>query len=258
MYIENLNGYTAFISGASCGIGLAVAKMLASNGVNLIISARRIEKLEELKQSLENKYKIKVLALKIDFSDNNDILNKINSIDDEWKNIDILINNAGLAIGKDSYDNNNIEDILQVIRVNCEGLAICSRIILPYIKKSKNGHIVNISSVAADEGYYGGAIYCATKSFVEVFSESLRAELIDTPIRISTIKPGAVNTDFSIVRFKGDINKANSVYEGFEPLYAEDIADNIEYILTRKKHVQISSMSILATNQANATMIHRK
>ncbi len=258
MYTENISGRLAFISGASAGIGEAVAKMLASNGVNLILSARRIDKLNELKSSFEKDYNIKVKVIKIDYSKPDEIINAVNNLEDEWKNIDILINNAGLALGKDVYYNNNLEDVLQMVRVNCEGLIVLTRLILPLILKSKYGHIVNLSSTAADEGYNGGAIYCATKSFVDMFGNSIRIELIDKPVKVTNIKPGAVNTEFSTVRFKGDKEKADNVYKGFSPLYAEDIADNIEYVLTRKSHVQISSMTIMAENQGTATIIHRE
>ncbi len=257
MYKENISGKIAFISGASAGIGEATAKMLASNGVHLIISARRIDRLQKLKEELEKEYKVKVLALEIDFANIENIKSAIGSLDKEWQNIDILINNAGLALGKDLYENNTIEDSLQMIRVNCEGLIVLTKFLLPYLLNSKNAHIVNLSSVAADEGYSGGAIYCSTKAFVDMFGDALRIELIDKPIKVTNIKPGAVNTEFSTVRFRGDREKADKVYDGFEPLYAEDIADNIEYVLTRKKHIQISTITILAENQATATMIHR-
>lgn len=260
MYAENIKGRTAFVSGASAGIGEAVSKMLASNGVNLILAARRIEKLNILKSELEEKYNIKVKAIKLDFSKTEDIKKAVENLASEntYKNIDILINNAGLALEKDLYYNNSIEDSIQMLRVNCEGLIVLTRLLLPYILESSYGHIVNLSSTAADEAYSGGAVYCATKSFVEMFGDSLRVELIDKPVKITNIKPGAVNTEFSTVRFKGDKEKADNVYKGFNPLYAEDIADNIEYVLTRKSHVQISSMTIMAENQGSATIIHRR
>ena len=235
MYKEDIKGRLAFISGASAGIGEVVAKMLASNGVNLILTARRIEKLESLKSMLEKDYNIKVKVIKVDYADTNSIKNAVSSLENEWKNIDIL----------------------QMIRVNCEGLIVLTRMIIPLMLNSKNADIINLASTAADEAYFGGAIYCSTKSFVEMFGDVLRVELIDKPIRVTNIKPGAVNTEFSTVRFKGDKEKADNVYKGFEPLYAEDIADNIEYVITRKRHVQISSMTILAGSQATATMIHR-
>ena len=257
MYKEDIKGRLAFISGASAGIGEAVAKMLASNGVNLILTARRIDRLETLKQELEKEYKIKVKVIKVDYADTNSIKDAVSSLENEWKNIDILINNAGLALGKDYFYKNDVEDSLQMIRVNCEGLIVLTKMIVPLMLNSKNADIINLSSTAADEAYLGGAIYCSTKSFVEMFGDVLRIELIDKPIRVTNIKPGAVNTEFSTVRFKGDKEKADNVYKGFDPLYAEDIADNIEYVITRKRHVQISSMTILAANQATATIIHR-
>ena len=258
MYKENISGRLAFISGASAGIGEAVAKMLASNGVNLILTARRIDRLENLKNSLEKEYKIKVKTIKIDFSKSEDIVKALNSLEDKWKNIDILINNAGLALNKDVYSNNLLEDALQMIRVNCEGLITATRVLLPFILKSKCGHIINIASTAADEAYSGGAIYCATKSFVEMFGDAIRIEFIDKPVKVTTIKPGLVDTEFSTVRFKGDKEKADNVYKGLNPLYAEDIADNIEYVITRKSHVQISSMTIMAESQGTATIAYRK
>jgi 3-hydroxy acid dehydrogenase/malonic semialdehyde reductase len=258
MYKENISGRLAFISGASAGIGEAVAKMLASNRVNLILTARRIDRLENLKNSLEKEYKIKVKTIKIDFSKSEDIVKALNSLEDEWKNIDILINNAGLALNKDVYSNNLLEDALQMIRVNCEGLITVTRVLLPFILKSKCGHIINIASTAADEAYSGGAIYCATKSFVEMFGDAIRIELIDKPVKVTTIKPGLVDTEFSTVRFKGDKEKADNVYKGLNPLYAEDISDNIEYVITRKSHVQISSMTIMAESQGTATIAYRK
>ncbi len=258
MYKEDISGRTAFISGASAGIGEATAKALASNGVNLILTARRIDKLENLKNSLEKEYKIKVKVIKIDFSKSEDIVKALNSLEDEWKNIDILINNAGLALNKDVYSNNLLEDALQMIRVNCEGLITATRVLLPFILKSKCGHIINIASTAADEAYSGGAIYCATKSFVEMFGDAIRIELVDKPVKVTNIKPGLVNTEFSTVRFKGDKEKADNVYKGLEPLLAADIADNIEYVLTRKNYVQISNMTIMAGNQATATIAYRR
>ena len=192
MHIENIKGRLAFVSGASAGIGEAIAKMLASNGVNLILCARRFDRLEKLKKNLEKEFDIKIKILQIDLSKIDEIVNAINSIKNEYGSIDILINNAGLALGKDIYYNNSIEDSLQMIRVNCEGLIVLTRLLLPYIIKSKYGHIVNLSSTAADEAYSGGAIYCATKSFVDMFGDSLRIELIDKPIKVTNIKPGAV------------------------------------------------------------------
>lgn len=253
----SLKGRTAFVSGASSGIGEAAAKMLASNGVNITIAARRIERLNELKKYLEKEYKVRVNAIMLDVTKKEEIIKTIGSMEEEWKNIDILINNAGLAIGKEAYYNQEIDDALNMISANCEGLITVTRLFLPFILKSKYGHIVNLSSTAADSPYFGGAIYCATKSFVDMFADSLRIELMDKPIKVTNIKPGAVNTEFSTVRFKGDKSKADEVYAGFDPLYAEDIADNIEYALTRKAHVQIASITTMALNQGSASMIYR-
>lgn len=254
---QSLKGRVAFVSGASAGIGEAAAKMLASNGVNLTISARRIERLDKLKKSLEEEYGVKVNCVKLDVTNRKEIVKMMKELSDEWKNIDILINNAGLALGKDAYYNQDIDDALKMISANCEGLVTITRLFLPYLLKSKYGHIVNLSSTAADTPYFGGAIYCATKSFVEMFADSLRIELMDKPVKVTNIKPGAVNTEFSVVRFKGDKNKADDVYSGFDPLYAEDIADNIEYALTRKSHVQVASITTMAASQGLASLIYK-
>ena len=186
------------------------------------------------------------------------IVNAVNNLSDKFRNIDILISNAGLALSKDVYSDSELDDSIQMIRVNCEGLITLTKIVMPILLKSDNPFIVNIGSVASDTAYAGGAIYCATKSFVEMFSDCIRIEAMDTPIRVSNIKPGLVDTEFSTVRFKGDKAKADSIYEGFQALVSDDIASNIEYVLTRPKHVQIASITTMATAQGSTTMVHKK
>lgn len=255
---EILKNKTAIVTGASSGIGKAVCDRLAENDVNLIMIARREERLKDLAKEYEKRYGIKTLFKKLDMSKTEEIKQFVESLSNEWSNIDILINNAGFAIGRDNYREQNIEDAVNMLKVNCEGLIVMTRLVLPFLLKSKDAHIINLASTAADTAYAGGAIYCATKSFVEMFGDVLRIELMDKPVRVCNIKPGLVNTEFSTVRFKGDKEKADSVYKGFDPLYAEDIADNIEYVLTRPNNVQIASMTIMASSQGSASLVYKK
>lgn len=258
MFKDSLKGKTALVTGASSGIGEATSRMLASHGVNLILCARRIDRLNNLSKVLNDEYGVDTCTIELDMSKKEDIINAVENLSEKWKNIDILINNAGLALAKDLYYESELDDAIQMIRVNCEGLITLTKIIVPILLKSDNPFIVSIGSVAADTPYSGGAIYCATKSFVEMFSDCLRIETMHTPIKVSNIKPGLVDTEFSTVRFKGDKSRADSIYEGFEPLLSTDIADNIEYVLTRPKHVQIASITTMATSQGSAIMVHKK
>ncbi len=258
MFMADLKGKVALVTGASSGIGEATSKMLASHGVNLILCARRIDRLNNLATELKNKYSVDVCAVELDMSKKESIVNIVNNLSEKFRNIDILINNAGLALYKDAYSDAELGDSIQMIHVNCEGLITLTKIIMPILLKSDNSFIVNIGSVASDTPYAGGAVYCATKSFVEMFSDCIRIEVMHTPIRVSNIKPGLVDTEFSTVRFKGDKAKADSIYEGFEALLSDDIASNIEYVLTRPKHVQIASITTMATSQGSATLVHKK
>lgn len=254
----NIKGKVAFITGASSGIGEATARVLASNGVNLILSGRRIDRLNKLSLELKNNYSIDTFVVEVDLSEDKNVYSAFDIVAKKYDKIDILINNAGLALNKDMYYNSLVEDTLRMIRVNCESLVLLTRLVLPLILKSDDGFVINISSVASDTPYAGGAIYCATKSFVEMFGDALRMDLMDKPIKVCNIKPGLVDTEFSTVRFKGDKNKADEVYKGIHPLYAEDIADNILYVLTRPRHVQIANITTMALNQGNAVTIHRE
>lgn len=258
MYMENIKGKTALITGASSGIGEATAKMLAKNGVNLILIARRIELLEKIASSLKDDFGVNITLLSVDISKKDSILKYTKTLHNDFNSIDILINNAGLALGRDILYDADISEMVQMIRVNSEGLIVMTRFIIPFLLKSDNAFIINIGSVASDTPYEGGAVYCATKSFVEMFTDAIRIDLMDKNIKVCNIKPGLVNTNFSNIRFRGDTNKAKSVYEGIDPLYAEDIADNIEYVVTRNKHVQISSITTMASSQGSATLVSRR
>lgn len=248
----------AFITGASAGIGEATAKRLASLGVNLVLSARREDRLKTIKEKIIKEHRVQVEIVVMDMSNTENIRETFAKMDEKEKDIDILINNAGLAIGRDKYQETNIDESIKVLRTNCEGLLVLTRLFLPILTKKEAPHIVNIGSIAGDYAYEAGAIYCATKSFVKTFTDALRIDLMDSAIKLTNIKPGLVETEFSDVRFKGDNEKAKAPYKGLTPLSAEDIAESIEFTLTRKAHVQIAEMLILATAQGSATQAHRK
>ena len=244
----------ALITGASSGIGAAVAKKLAQNNHNLILIARRKDKLHLLKEELERNFEIEVLCFALDVTDIprlNTLFKKLEDL-----NIDIAINNAGLALGKDSIENYDWTDFNTMIEVNVKAFTRVAQLVIPFLKKSQ-GHIINISSIAGVEAYEGGSVYCGTKAFVKMVSKSMRLDLAGTGVRVTDIAPGAVDTEFSTVRFKGDKTKADNVYLGFTPLFAEDIAETILFALNRPPHVNIEYILITPTAQAGATRFHR-
>lgn len=244
----------ALITGASSGIGEACAFALGEGGHNLILVARRKEKLEKIKLQLEKKYKISVLIYPVDLSHTEKIEKFFDEI--KKKKIDVLINNAGLALGKSSFEEYEWQDFNQMIDVNIKAFTKVAQLAIPYLKKTK-GHIINISSVAGIEAYEGGSVYCGTKAFVKMISKALRIDLMGTGIRVTDIAPGAVNTEFSAVRFKGKKEIIKSVYDGYVPLRAKDVADTIVFALSRPKHVNIESILIMPTAQASATRISK-
>jgi len=256
--MDSLKGKTTLITGASAGIGKATAYAFAKEGSNLVLIARRIEKLEEIKNDLENTYGVKVFIDKVDVSDFEDCKRFFNSIPENLKTPDILVNNAGLAFGMEKLIEKPIEDIEKMIDVNVKGFIYITNLFVPLMVERGRGTIVNVGSIAGREVYPGGNVYCATKHAVKALSSALRIELVDTPIRVIEIAPGLVETEFSIVRFKGDKEKAKNVYKGLTPLYPEDIADLILYTATRPPHVQINEVVIMPTNQATTTIIHRE
>jgi NADP-dependent 3-hydroxy acid dehydrogenase YdfG len=256
--IMNLKGKTVLITGASAGIGKAAAYAFAKEGCNLIVTGRRENILASLKQQLENEFNIKVLPLIFDVSDFESCNRAVNSLPDEFKKIDILINNAGLAKGMAKLHEVDIEKIEKVIDTNIKGLLYMTRLIVPMMVKNNEGHIINLGSTAGHETYAGGNVYCATKHAVRALTDGLRIDLIDTPLRVSEISPGAVETEFSVVRFDGDTEKAKNVYKGFTPLRPEDIADLIVFAATRPPHVQISELIVMPVSQATGSMIYKK
>ncbi len=248
----------AFVTGSTAGIGRATATMLARNGYNIIITGRRKERLEQLKEQLEKEYSVEVLPLSFDIRKREEVDAAWNSLADEWKIIDVLINNAGLAAGLDYIYEGNIEDWETMIDTNIKGLLYISRLIMPGMKERRRGHIVNLSSIAGKEVYQRGNIYCATKHAVEAITKGMRIDLLPYNVKVSSVSPGMVETEFSLVRFKGDEQKAKDVYKGLTPLFAEDIAQIIEFIITRPPHVNINDVLVMPTAQANSYYVHRE
>ncbi len=246
----------ALITGATSGIGKATATLFANAGIKLILCGRRQEKLHEVEAELKSKVEIKTLLF--DVRDNDEVNSQLSSLPDDWKSIDILVNNAGNAHGLGSLDASEVADWDAMIDGNVKGLLYVSKAVIPFMKVQGKGHIVNISSIAGKETYVNGVVYCASKAAVESISQGMRLELTQFGIKITNIAPGAVETEFSLVRFKGDEGKAEKVYQGFEPLKPEDIADAILYAVNAPAHVTIADVTILAAAQSAATKIHRK
>ncbi len=242
----------ALITGASAGIGEACALGLARKGKNLVLVARRAEKLEDMKKRLEDEYEIEVKVFALDVCDFEALEKMFGDL--AGVTIDVLINNAGLALGKASFEDYDWKDFERMIDVNVKAFTRVAQLAIPRIKEAQ-GHIVNISSVAGIEGYEGGSVYCATKSYVKMLSHNMRVDLAGTGVRVTDIAPGAVDTEFSTVRFKGDKEKAGSVYEGYVPLYAEDIAETILFALSRPPAVNIEYMLVMPTAQASACRV---
>lgn len=246
------------ITGATSGIGYYSAIEFAKIGYNLIITGRRKERLIELEKELNNKYNVKVISLNFDVRKREEVEENLNSLPKEWKNIDILLNNAGLAAGKEPIFEGDYKDWDQMIDTNVKGLLYVSRIIIPWMKEREQGHIINICSIAGKEVYGGGAVYCASKAAVDSISKGMRIDCNPYNIKVTNICPGAVETEFSMVRFKGDKLKSDATYKGYKPLTGEDIAETILYCATLPSHVCINDLVITPTAQANTTTFHRK
>ncbi len=248
----------ALITGATAGIGKATALKFAENGMDVIITGRREELLEELKQNITKKYKVQVIALCFDIQKKEQVEKAIDHLPGKGKSVDILINNAGLAAGLDPIHNGSFTDWETMIDTNIKGLLYISRIILPFMIKKESGHVVNLGSIAGKEVYPSGNVYCATKHAVDALTKGMRIDTVKHGIKVTSICPGMVDTEFSNVRFKGDTQKADSVYQGLTPLYAEDIAEAIWFAVSRPQHVNINDMLIMPTAQANAAITYRE
>jgi len=248
----------ALITGATAGIGKATAIIFAENSFNVIITGRRKEKLQELTKEITQKYNVETLALSFDVRNKPAVEDAINSLSDEWKKIDVLVNNAGLAAGFSRIQDGDIEDWDTMIDTNIKGLLYVSRMIMPIMIKNGSGHIINIGSIAGKETYLNGNVYSATKYAVDALTQSMRIDLLSHGIRVTGICPGLVETEFSVVRYKGDSERADKIYKGFKALTAEDIADVIFFTASRPEHVNINDIVIMPTAQANTTHLIRE
>lgn len=246
---------TVFITGASSGIGAACAKAFAQAGARLILAARRLDRLEQLANELKP---AELHLLQLDVCDRQQIESTLKSLPPEWANLDVLINNAGLSRGLDKLQEGSIQDWEEMIDTNIKGLLYMTRFIVPGMVSRGRGHVVNIGSIAGHQTYPGGAVYCATKAAVKALSEGLKMDLLGTPVRVSSVDPGMVETEFSQVRFHGDVERANNVYRGITPLTPDDVAEVVLFCVTRPAHVNISDVIMLATAQASATLVHRQ
>lgn len=242
----------ALITGATSGIGRATALTLSKNKFDIIITGRRKELLEDLKKEINNTSSGKLYILNFDVRNKDEVDKAIDSLPKEWKDIDVLVNNAGLAVGLNHINEGVIDDWERMIDTNVKGLLYMSRKVLPIMTAKNHGHIVNIGSTAGKEAYENGNVYCGTKHAVDAITKGMRIDLLKHKIKVTAINPGMVETEFSIVRFKGDKEKADNAYKGFTPLYGNDVADAILYVVTRPEHVCINDMIITATAQANS------
>lgn len=242
----------ALITGATAGIGFETALLLAENNYNLILTGRRNERLQKIKSKIESSGQSKVLTLNFDVRKKSEVDKALDSIPDEWKSVDVLINNAGLAAGLDPINSADVEDWETMIDTNIKGLLYITQKVVNWMIDRKAGHIINLSSIAGKEPYANGSVYCGTKSAVISISKAMRIELLPYGIKVSSIAPGAVNTEFSLVRFRGNEERANKVYDGFIPLSGKDIADTILFILSRPDHVNIDDILITPKAQGSA------
>ncbi|MCX7798286.1 MAG: SDR family NAD(P)-dependent oxidoreductase [Melioribacter sp.] len=256
--MQSLKGKIAFITGATSGIGKACAYAFAKEGANIIINARRLNLLKEIAMDIQKKYDVNVYAFELDVRNRKEVFTKINSLPAEWKSINILVNNAGLARGLNKFYEDNPDNWEEMIDTNIKGLLYVTHAILPGMIQRGSGHIINIGSIAGQEAYPKGAVYCATKHAVNAITKSLRMDVIDKNILVSVIDPGLVETNFSKVRFDGDEARAKEVYKGLTPLTGDDIAEVVIFCATRPPHVNIAQVTVLASQQASATIIHRK
>ncbi|PKL89740.1 MAG: NAD(P)-dependent oxidoreductase [Ignavibacteriae bacterium HGW-Ignavibacteriae-2] len=256
--MAKLENKIVFITGASEGIGKACAYAFAAEGANLILSARRKNLLDDIGENIEEKFGVKVLTLKLDVRNGDEVKASISNLPEQWAAVDILINNAGLAKGFEKMFKDDPENWDAMIDTNLKGLLYVTRQIVPGMVKRNSGHVISLGSTAGHMAYGNGSVYCATKFGVRAISDSLRIDLIDTDIRVSTVDPGMVETDFSNIRFFGDKERASKVYEGITPLSAEDIADTILYCATRPPHVSINEVIMTPVAQANSFVAFRK
>lgn len=243
---------TILITGATSGFGKAIAETFAAAKWNCIITGRRKDRLEALADTLRIHHGIEVLPLAFDVQNRQEVFDALSNLPEAWQSVDVLVNNAGLALGRDSFENADLNDWETMIDTNVKGLLYVTKAMLPYMTDRKKGHIINLGSTAAKEVYKEGNAYCASKHAVDAISRAMRVDLLPHKIKVTAIHPGAAETEFSMVRFKGDETKAKQVYEGFEPLRAQDIADIIYYAATLPNHVCINDLVVTCLTQANS------
>jgi len=246
------------ITGATSGFGKAIAEKFAASQWNLIITGRRKERLDLIAKELSTTYGVEVLPLVFDVQDKNAVFTSISGIPEKWKNIDVLVNNAGLALGRDNFENASLTDWETMLDTNVKGMMYTTRAVLPYLIEKRSGHIINIGSIAGKEVYQYGNGYCSSKFAVDALSKSMRIDLLHHKIKVTAIHPGAVETEFSLVRFNGDAEKAAAVYKGYTPLSASDIADTVYYCASLPEHVCINELIITPTAQANANLFYKE
>ena len=246
------------ITGASSGIGEGCARKFASEGAKLILNSRSADKLEALAQELKEKYGTACYVLPFDVRNRKAAADALASLPEEWKAIDVLINNAGLVIGMDKEHEGDLDEWDIVIDTNIKSLLAMTRMVVPGMVERGCGHIINIGSIAGDAAYPGGSVYCATKAAVKALSDGLRIDLVDTPLRVTNIKPGMVETNFSVIRFRGDKEKADNVYKGIRPLTGEDIAGVAYFAASAPEYMQIAEVLVMPTNQATGTIAYKK
>ncbi|MEH2088044.1 SDR family oxidoreductase [Nostoc sp.] len=256
--MTSLQNQIILITGASSGIGTACAKIFAGAGAKLILAARRLERLQQLADTLSKDFSTETHLLQLDVRDRSAVESTIATLPPAWSDIDILINNAGLSRGLDKLHEGSFQDWEDMIDTNVKGLLYVSRYVVPGMVSRDRGHVVNLGSIAGHQTYPGGNVYCATKAAVRAISEGLKQDLLGTRVRVTSVDPGMVETEFSEVRFHGNTERANKVYEGVTPLTADDIADVIFFCVTRSPHVNINEVVLMPVDQASATLVNRR
>jgi len=247
-----------FISGANSGIGKACAEKFAENGSKLILCSRDIDKLIKVADEINKKHDTEILTYQLDVRDWQKVERIVSELPKKWQKIDVLVNNAGGALGMEKFQDGNIDDWDEMIDSNVKGLLYLSRNIVPLMIRNKKGHVINIGSIAGVAAYPNGAVYCGVKAAVRLISDGLRMDTVDTPVRVTNVQPGIVETNFSMVRFHGDKERAKKVYQGLKPLTAEDIADIVFFSASLPAHVQICEVTVTPNSQASATVVHKK
>jgi 3-hydroxy acid dehydrogenase/malonic semialdehyde reductase len=254
----SIQGQTVLITGASSGIGAACAAAFAAAGTRLILAARRSDRLQTLGQTLQQQYGVEVHGMTLDVCDRTQVETQLQALPPQWQGVDILVNNAGLSRGLDKLYKGDIQDWEEMIDTNFKGLLYVTRTLLPGMLERDRGHVINIGSIAGHQPYPNGNVYCATKAAVRALSHGLKMDLLGTPIRVSSVDPGLVETEFSQVRFHGDRDRAAQVYANVTPLTPEDVAEVVVFCATRPPHVNVSELLLLPTDQSSSTLVHRR